>query len=610
VKIKASRETKYKECTPEATVERIKGILNETGIELEEHWGDTGVEGFYTLRVSVPGSGLGSNGKGANREYAKASAYAEFMERMQNDYLSLGDYDEDTWKYRGYYYTPDEKIMSAAELAESGSAFTELLVKAAAREQRRNADTPKSRADIMALWHIPIFPDCSDKFVAVSYYSVKNKCYEYIPQTICMKLYRSNGMCAGNTPEEALVQGLSEIFERHVNLRIVKEKIKLPTIPDWYLMKYERLYKVIKEIEKEGRYKVLIKDGSLGKGYPVVILVIIDRERQSYGVRLGAHPEFEIALERTLSEAFQGKTIDVFTGLSLLRFDNANILFPDNITNIAKVGLGQYPVELFSETADYEFVPFTDVTGRSNYEILKDLLELITSQGCDVLIKDASHLGFPSYHVISPGFSEIHDVNLTKVQEVRSSLITRKALRNLHNASNDELKEVVRYLKHKQNSINENTFSTLVGVDFRKKYSGDANEHYFLIGACLYKAGNYKEAAVVFGLVANNLSGSEEKIYYRCIADYAAAVAENMAAGEIAGILRLFYRDDIVKKVCGQMEKPREIIERFYPDIKCFNCSECGAADNCSYSISKGIKRALKDRQAAANLMDLRELGI
>jgi ribosomal protein S12 methylthiotransferase accessory factor len=180
------------------------------------------------------------------------------------------------------------------------------------------------------------------------------------------------------------VQGLSEIFERHVNLRIVKEKIKLPTIPDWYLMKYERLYKVIKEIEKEGRYKVLIKDGSLGKGYPVVVLIIIDKERQSYGVRLGAHPEFEIALERTLSEAFQGKTIDVFTGLSFLRFDNANILFPDNITNIAKVGLGQYPIELFTETADYEFAPFTDVTGRSNYEILKDMLELITSQGYDV----------------------------------------------------------------------------------------------------------------------------------------------------------------------------------------------------------------------------------
>lgn len=192
MRMRAARETKYKECAPAETVERIKGILNEIGIVLEEHWGDTGVDGFYTLRVNVPGTGLGSNGKGATMEYAQASAYAEFMERMQNDYLRLGDYDEDTWKYKGFYYTPDEKIMSAAELAESDNAFIELLLKAAAREQRKNIEDPKGRVDAMALWQFPVFHDCSDKFVTVRYYSVKNKRYEYLPQAICMKLYRSN----------------------------------------------------------------------------------------------------------------------------------------------------------------------------------------------------------------------------------------------------------------------------------------------------------------------------------------------------------------------------------------------------------------------------------
>lgn len=608
--MKVSSETKYKECVPEETIERIKGILKETGIELEEQWGDTGVEGFYTLRVSVPGSSLGSNGKGATREYAQASAYAEFMERLQNDYLSLGDYDADTWKYRGFYYIPDEKLMSAAELAESNNAFVELLLKAAAKEQQKSIDDPANRANMMALWQFPVFQDCNDKFVTVRYYSVKNKCYEYLPQAICMKLYRSNGMCAGNTPEEALVQGLSEIFERHVNLKIIKEKLKLPVIPDWYLMKYERLYKVIKELEGDGRYKVLVKDGSLGKGYPVVVLVIIDKKHQSYGVRLGAHPEFEIALERTLSEALQGKNLEVFTSLSTFRFDNAGVQFSDNITNITKIGLGQYPIELFIEAADYEFMPFIDVKGKSNRDILKSLLDMVTSQGYDVLIKDASYLGFPAYHVISPGFSEIHEVSLQKVREVCSGLTARKALRNLYKASNGELSELVRYLKSKQNSINENSFSTVVGVDFRKKYPGEALEHYFLIGVCLYKLENYMEAAVVFGLVANQLFCSGENIYYKCIADYAVAMAEKKPREEIIFMLGLFYPEDIAQKVCGQMEKPEKIIESFYPDINCFNCSECGAAYNCSYNIARNIKRALKDRQAAASLKDLRELGI
>jgi ribosomal protein S12 methylthiotransferase accessory factor YcaO len=69
--MKASRETKYKECMPGETVLRIKGILKKMGIKLEEHWGDTGIEEFHTLRVSVPGTSLGSNGKGQRENMRK-----------------------------------------------------------------------------------------------------------------------------------------------------------------------------------------------------------------------------------------------------------------------------------------------------------------------------------------------------------------------------------------------------------------------------------------------------------------------------------------------------------------------------------------------------------
>jgi len=606
--VKAAAETKYKDCMPEETVERIKCILKETGIELEEHWGSTGISGFHTLRVNVPGTDLGSNGKGTTKEYAQASAFAEFMERLQNDHLSRGEYDKDTWKYRRFYYTPDERLMSAAELAVSGNAFVNYLINAAAEELQKPVESPEERANIMALWHFPVFQECDDRFVSVKFYSVKNKCYEHLPYAICAKLYRSNGMCAGNTPEEALVQGVSEIFERHVNLRLLRERLALPTIPDWYLKKYGRLYGVIKELEKDGRYKVLVKDGSLGRGYPVVVLIVIDSERQSYGVRLGAHPEFEIALERTLTEALQGKTLEMFTGLSCLRLDNSGAMLEDNITNIAKLGLGQYPTELFSEESEFEFEPFRNITGKSNGEILKELLSLITSQGYDVLIKDSSYMDFPAYQVISPGFSEIHEAKLKKVWEINSGLRARKAVRKLHTASAKELREITDYLKYKQNSINENTISALLGVDFDKKCPGESCEHFFLIGVCLYKLGEYKESAFVFQLVANNLAKSEELEYYKCVADYAVGVAENMQKDRIVDILKLFYSSDIVGKVHKQMESPEAVMERIYPDFCCFNCSECDALGNCNYRTARDIKRVLKDKQSDAKLMDLGEL--
>ncbi|MGE5678578.1 MAG: YcaO-like family protein, partial [Pseudomonadota bacterium] len=154
--MKAETRNKYKECPPEETVERIKKILKGIGIELEDHWGDTGMEGFYTLRVNIPGTGIGSNGKGASREYAQASAYAEFMERLQNDYMGLGDYDEDTWRYMGFYHTPDEKLMDPAELAGSENAFVNMLSAHAARVE--------DRASMMTLWQLPVFPDWGDAF--------------------------------------------------------------------------------------------------------------------------------------------------------------------------------------------------------------------------------------------------------------------------------------------------------------------------------------------------------------------------------------------------------------------------------------------------------------
>lgn len=60
----------------------------------------------------------------------------------------------------------------------------------------------------------------------------------YIPMNIVGNLYVSNGMSAGNTRNEARVQGLSEVFERHIKNRIIAESISLPEIPADVLARY------------------------------------------------------------------------------------------------------------------------------------------------------------------------------------------------------------------------------------------------------------------------------------------------------------------------------------------------------------------------------------
>lgn len=612
--MQASKETKYKECMPEETVDNIKKILNDIGIELEEKWTDTGLEDFYTLRVSINDSEVfASNGKGATKEYARASAYAEFMERLENDYMTAGPYDEEVWKHRDFILTPDEKLMSAEELADSGNAFVEFLLQVNADKQQKKQNGQLSKADILNLWQYP-YKDFGDKFMAVKYYSVKNKQYEYVPQSLGIRFYYTNGMCAGNTPQEALVQGLSEVFERYVNTKTVKEKLALPNIPDEYLKKYDKLYKFINNTEKDGRYKVMIKDGSLGGKYPVVALIIVDKVRQSYGVKFGAHPEFEIALERAVSEALQGKTLEIFTSFSNLLFDpdvDPAVTEPDeNMVNIAKVGIGQYPVEIFSEEADYEFTPFDDVTGKSNSDLLKLMLECIISEGHDVLIRDVSYLGFPAYHVIVPGFSEMYRLDLSIIKDAQNCMAVRKTVRNLQNASYEELRNLINHLVQKQNSISENTFAMMTGVEFKDKFIGIPHEHYLLAGICLYKLGNFREASFAWRRMANYSFGSDKDVYFRCMTHYASAAAENIPADEISVILHLFYPADVADEICEKLKDRSKVIEKFYPEIKCYDCNECSIKSNCNYELSRKIKMTLKDRMAAASLTDLSELNI
>lgn len=58
-------------------------------------------------------------------------------------------------------------------------------------------------------------------------------------------------MSAGNTRNEARVQGLSEVFERYVKNRIIAESISLPEIPADVLARYPAVVEAIETLEAE-----------------------------------------------------------------------------------------------------------------------------------------------------------------------------------------------------------------------------------------------------------------------------------------------------------------------------------------------------------------------
>ena len=80
----------YKRRSATETITEIRRILDSLNLLLKEtHFISTDL---FSCRVNLANSGLdmlniGTNGKGSSIEYSLASAYAEFMERLQNHCL-------------------------------------------------------------------------------------------------------------------------------------------------------------------------------------------------------------------------------------------------------------------------------------------------------------------------------------------------------------------------------------------------------------------------------------------------------------------------------------------------------------------------------------------
>ena len=99
-------DEKFKEVSPISTVERIISILGQLGIELQEIWNDSGLDNCWSLVVAAKGLFPSSNGKGLTKELARASAYGEFMERLQSGLF--------LYKYQSIQRDPDTNLHSFA----------------------------------------------------------------------------------------------------------------------------------------------------------------------------------------------------------------------------------------------------------------------------------------------------------------------------------------------------------------------------------------------------------------------------------------------------------------------------------------------------------------
>lgn len=187
-----------KDKNPEETIRFIEQILHENGLEYSVKSELDNCDCFYSVRVEINKNGtiIGSNGKGMTKELALASGLAELMERLQSR-------NGMKFWYSTKYY-PNKAFESEYI---SNSIFDENI----------RADFGEFEKSDIASFRIDYEDAITKEKIGV-------------PNRLLNLLCGSNGLCAGNSKEEAVVQGLSEIFERYVRKLISKEHISCPYI--------------------------------------------------------------------------------------------------------------------------------------------------------------------------------------------------------------------------------------------------------------------------------------------------------------------------------------------------------------------------------------------
>ena len=386
-----------KDAPLEDSIARLQRLLKSAGFNIEEISWLNPAPNCWSVHIRDRNCPLlFTNGKGRNRKAALASALGEFFERLSTLYFFADYWFGDDHDRVGFSHHPDEKWFPLA-----GDRWPEGLL-----DEPALRDFYDPEGELAARNLIDLNTGDHDKGIcALPFVRQRDQKPVWFPVNIIGNLYVSNGMSAGNTRDEARVQALSEIFERAIKFRIIAEGIALPDIPESVLSRYPHIEAAVKSLREHG-FSVVLKDASLGGNYPVINVTLLNPQDGSCFASFGAHPRFEVALERTVTELLQGRDLDQLKGFSTPSFDLDEVADPLNLETHFIDSSGLISWEFFRETPDFDFIDRNfEGTTAEEFDWLCGILH---DEGRDIYIQDYDHLGVDACRIIVPGVSEIY----------------------------------------------------------------------------------------------------------------------------------------------------------------------------------------------------------
>ncbi len=425
-----------KDASLESTIRTMQDKLAARGFHMDESSWLNPVESIWSVHVRDRDCPmLFSNGKGATKLAARASALGEFFERLNTHYFWTHFYLGQTRANRPFVHYPQERWF-----APTGDPAwpAELL-----NPELHAFYNPDSSIGSEVLIDLNS-GNVARGICALPYTRLRDGVKTWFPVNIIGNLYVSNGMAAGNTLMEARSQAMSEIFERHIKNRIIAEGLCLPEVPEHVIARYPGIAAGIKGLREAG-FGILVRDASLGGRYPVMNVTLLHPTDQGCFASFGAHPRFEIALERALTELLQGRALESLEGFPEPSFDMEEITMASNLEIHFVDSSGVIHWNFLRDTPDFPFADWNFSTTTA--EDYAWLCECITREGKDIYVADFSEQGAYSCRILVPGMSEIYPVEDLEWENNSVGNHIRPALVKLHELKEPELTDLLADLQ-------------------------------------------------------------------------------------------------------------------------------------------------------------------
>ncbi len=579
----------YKERAPAETIAAIRKILTEVDLLPDESEFASPYPGLHSMRLSLDGArrSFSANGKGRSPEFCLASAYGEFVERLQNGLFTRVPRTLLTGIKAsfGFYYAPDERYLAVEQLlALPNDVLADLVWHNGAERDiylRHYAERAQTNG--------------APGVVAVPFYSTGSRQIVHLPVNPLLGATSANGMAAGNTLPEAIFQACCELLERWAAAEVFHRQLTPPSVTRAWLTQFPGEYAIIKAIEATGKYRVTVKDFSAGLRIPAVGVIIENTRAGTYALDIGCDTSFQIALSRCLSEMYQGQTNeDAFDRgcLPVPADDPAWFTQDDPPSRFRRFvafrafcmdGEGPFPAALFGREPSYPFAPDVWSVCDSHVAEVRRLVAFFHERGHNVYIRDVSFLGFPSVFVYVPGIYENGAHNVPARGRADSwplmalDAVEGLALR-LKRCNDAELFRVAEALGRLPGAY---SFAKLFGLELKPGSPWQKVNVAFLLTLIHYRLGHYSEARESLQEFLDARPEECRYRYYAMVDQYLAYRAEGLphdeASRRLAGEAGW---GDSGRQAAGELEDPSQVF-RFTKLPNCPDCDSCELQGEC-----------------------------